>query len=400
MPMLWINFVLIVSALGISLTNPAPVYSQNVEELRAEFEKKLHDLRAEFEKKLQDAFAQEIAKSRAKESQPAQQNLTELAAPSIPSTANKTPMGVFFNVELAGNNFWGVETDFAARNAPGNIFPQIGQVGRFRTVDVHREFTVRPTLGYYLPNESGIISANFHHTKASGNGSFRAPGAVIPSLLPPSLLGELGFFPDSARANNQVQINQFDGQYQYPIQVTKTFALNPEIGIRGLWFKNNVKSIYLFDQPNAGFNFRVDQRNDSWAIGPDIGIAGTFELSKNLSLTARGKGGYLLGQSKAKQVFCRGAAFSSPGCGGPFNFSQTEWQGYPFTEGEFSLNYALPAETKLAGLSASLGYRVGAFFNLVNRIKDVGDEESSAHIIFDRLNLTYDSIFFKLQYLW
>ena len=68
-------------------------------------------------------------------------------------------------------------------------------------------------------------------------------------------------------------------------------------------------------------------------------------------------------------------------------------------EGEFSLNYAFGADTQLRGLSASLGYRIGTFFGLLNRGKEVG-EENLVQTVFDRLNLTYDSIFFRLQYLW
>jgi hypothetical protein len=401
----------IVFVLAISSADLKNVYAQSVEELRAEFESKLSSLRAEFEEKLRQAVERNAAgsteekilekdKAATSEALGAQPYATQLTPAAMPPAASKPPLGLFINFELAGNNFWGVETDYAARNAPDNVFPQIGQVGRFRSVDVNRAFTVMPTLGYYLADGSGIVSASFHHTSTAGDGSFRAPGGIIPSLLPPSILGELGFFPDSATAKNRVEINQLDAHYQYPIQLTKKFGLAPELSIRSLWFKNNVKSTYLFDQPNSGFNFIVDQRNNSWATGPAVGIAGAFELFNDVVFNARGKAGYLLGRSKAEQVFCRGAAFSSPGCGGAFNFRQTEWRGFPFTEGEFSLNYAFPARTPLAGLSASLGYRIGTVFDLVNRIRDVGDEETSAHIIFDRLNLTYDSIFFKLQYLW
>ena len=395
----------------ISSADLANVFAQSVEELRAEFENKLRALRAEFEEKLREAVKREIDHSRQEktrqENKPPIGRASETPAPKVelspaamPPTASTTPLGLFVNLELGGNSFWGLETDYAARNAQGNVFPQIGHVGSFQTADVNRQFTATPTLGYYLANGSGIVSASFHHTDAVGKDSFRAPGAVIPSLLPPSLIGELGFFPDSATAKNRVEINDLDARYQYPIQVTRLFGLTPEMGIRGLWFKNNVKARYLFDQPNSSFNFTVDQRSDSWAIGPELRFAGTLDFHNNFALTARGKAGYLLGHSKAEQVFCRGQGFSSPGCGGAFNFKQRDWRGFPIAEGEFSLNYAFPAATRLTGWSASLGYRIGTVFNLVNRIRDVGDEETSAHIIFDRINLTYDSIFFQLRYLW
>ena len=404
-PCLPLVFLLVVGSLGLS-----DVYAQSVDELRQEFERKLRELRAEFEAKLREAVEREVAKVRQENQQDVKsvvKQALEAQPPQIllnpapmPPAARKPALGLFLNVELSGVNLWGVETDYAAQNTPGSVFPQSRQTGRFRTVDVNRHFAASPTVGYYLPDGRGILSASFYHLSTAGSDGFRAPDAVLPSLLPPSLLGELGFFPDSATARNQIAISQFDARYQYPIQVTKIFGLTPEVGIRGLWFKNNVKSNYLFDPPDAGFNYSVDQRSNSWAVGPDIGLTGTWQLFRNFTFMAGGKGGYLLGQSTARQVFCRGVAFTSPGCGGAFNFKQTDSRGFPFVEGEFSLNYAFGADTRLTGLSASMGYRVGTFFSLFNRIRDIGDEETGATIVFDRLNLTYDSIFFKFQYLW
>lgn len=406
--------VMLVFGLVIGNLGTSHVYAQTMaqmreeieQKLRQEFEEKLRALRDEFEKKLREAVEREVAKVReekihqevkttVKKELEAQPPQAQLGPAPMPPTAYNPAWGFFFNIELSGVDFWDVEADYAARNTPGSSPPR--PAGKFQTVDVDREFAARPTLGYYLPNNRGIISTNFFHVDATGRDSFRAPDAVAPTVAPPDTFAA-GLIPDFAKATNRVLLSQLDLQYQYPIQINQTFGLTPEVGIRGLWFKNTVKSEYFFEAPEEFF-FSLEQRSDSWAVGPKIGLAGAWELFKGFTFLAKGSGGYLLGKSTTEQIFCRGATLGGPGCDPPSNFKATDSRGFPFVEGEFSLNYALGTNTQLTGLSASLGYRLGTFFSIVNRIRETGDS-FFIQTIFQRHNLTYDSIFFRLQYLW
>lgn len=393
---------------GLMSGNPgvSNVCAQTVDELRAEFDQKLRELRQEFENKLREAIEKERAKARAERGQqeaaPAAKkdldaNLpAELGSAPMPPAASSPPLGFFLGLEFSSMGSWGLASDYAARNTPGSLAPR--PLGRLRTVDVDRDFAAIPTLGYYLPEGRGLLSASFYHLDAIGRDSFRAPGEVVMLGAPPDVGTATGlFFADSANASNRLRIDQLDARYQYPIQIHRAFTLTPEAGIRGLWLKNNVRSSYFTDA--GGFFFSLDRQFDSWAIGPKIGIGGSWEFIRNFTLSAGGSGGYLLGRATARQVFCRGDSFGSSGCGLSHTFKLTESRGFPFVEGEFALNYALGANTRWSGLSASVGYRIGAFFDLVTRHREVGDETLN-QIITIRLNSTYDSIFFRLQYLW
>ncbi len=395
--MQWIAAVVLVLGLVIGNFGVPNVSAQTVDELRQEFERKLNELRQEFERKLKEAVEREVAKVREEKIQQEVRTTVKqaLEAQAPQATLGPAPMppsasgvGLFFNIELSGVDFFGVATEYAVRNfgGGGNIRP----VGKWKSVEVDRAFAARPTLGYYLPNGAGILSANFYHVHTDGTDRFSAPGEVV-GVAPPEVFDSFGP-ADSAKARNRVQLNQLELQYQYPIKITSMFGLAPEVGIRGLWFKNNVKSEFF---QGSDFFFSLDREAKSSGAGPKIGLTGTWEFLQNFNFLVKGGGGYLLGNTKADHEFCRGVVFSTPGCGRAHNFKLDENRGFPFVEGDFSLNYNTP----LRGLSAALGYRLGTFFDLVTQATEVGGVAVQQNV-FERKTLTYDSIYFKLQYLW
>ena len=395
-------FGLVISDSGTSSAN-----AQTVDELREEFDRKLRELREEFERKLREAVEREVAKAR--EDQIRRDTKTgadrereaippggETGTQNAPPAAAEPAWGLSFAIEFSGTGFAGLAGDYAARNAPGSFPPSPS--GKFQSVDVDRSFAARPSLSYYLPGGLGIISANFYHLDASGSDSFRAPGAVVMTVAPPDVGADTGIFlADSASARNRVDLTQLDVEYRYPIQLTRRFTLTPEVGLRGLWLENDLKSSYFTDA--GGFFFSIEQKFDRRGIGPKLGLAGSWQFVDNFRLSAEGRGGYLLGSSTAAQMFCRGSAFLIPGCGPPHNFKLTESRGFPFVEGELALHYAPGADTRWSGLSASLGYRLGTFFDLITRHREIG-HPASIQIISDRFNVTYDSVFFTLRYRW
>ena len=229
------------------------IYAQSPDELRQEFEKKLNELRQEFERKLQEAVERvyeaagciefEETNSPSKQTPEAQAPQVLLAPAPIPPAASTPALGWFFNVDFQAINFWGIEGPFAARK-PVGLNAAI-PTGRWRTVDVDRDFSARPTLGYYLPNGGGILSANFFHVNTTGRASFSDPVSFLvgPGNQGPFELNNV----ISASSRNNVEMNQFDLQYQYPVQVTRNFTLTPELGVRGVFFNNSIATKYATD---------------------------------------------------------------------------------------------------------------------------------------------------------
>ena len=389
--------------LGLCMGVPRSVYAQSPDELRQEFERKLNELRQEFERKLKEAVEREVAKVReekvqqevrssAKQALEAQAPQSFLAPAPIPPAASTPALGLFLNLDFQAVNFWGTEAPFAARKPAGlNVAIPTGQ---WRTVDVSRDFSARPTVGYYLPNGGGIVSANFFHVNTTGRASFRDPANFLvgPGNQTPFDTNNVV----SASSRNNVEMNQFDLQYQYPVQVTRRFTLTPELGIRGVFFNNSVNTKYTTD---ISTTFTTDFTSKSGAGGPKIGLTAAWELGRDWSLSATGGGGYLLGRNRAKQV-CNAPADSSCGDAGGFNPSSSqlnENRGFPFVEGDFSITY----QTPWRGLSTSLGYRLTSFFEMTTRMREISASSGEPTVnIFEQRNLTTDTFYYRLQYLW
>ena len=382
------------------------VYAQSPDELRQEFERKLNDLRQEFERKLKEAVEREVAKVREEKTQQevksaikqaleAQAPQSLLAPAPIPPAASTPALGLFLNIDIQAIDFWGMEAPFAARKPAGlNVAIPTGQ---WRTVDVGRDFSARPTIGYYLPNDGGLLSANFFHINTTGRASFKDPVNFIvgPGNQTPFELNNVV----SASSRNNVEMNQLDLQYQYPVQATRSFTITPELGIRGVFFNNSVNTKYTTDTSTT---FTTDFTSKSGAGGPKIGLMAAWDLGKNWTLSAKGSAGYLLGRNRAKQV-CNAPADSSCGDAGGFNPSSTrlnENRGFPFIEGDFSITY----QTPWRGLSTSLGYRLASFFEMTTRMREInaftGSTAEPTVNIFEQRNLTTDAIYYRLQYLW
>ncbi len=390
----WMVAMMFVFGLLMGSSSVSNVYAQTVDELRKEFERKLSELRQEFEKKLKEAVEREVAKVReekirqevkstVKKELEAQAPQATLGPAPMPPAARTPALGLFLNVDFQAINFWGVETPFAALRGAGGGTP----VGHWKTVDVDRDFSARPTLGYYLPNGAGILSANFFHVDTTGTNSF-SPGVRIIGPGNPGPFDNESIF--AAIARNNVEANQVDLQYQYPIQLTKGFSLTPEFGLRGMFFNNRVKIDY-FDSGNS-LAFTKTFKSKSQAGGPKLGLEGAWELIRDLSLSVKGSAGYLLGTNRASR-----ACVGTSEC---INPDRTEAliddsRGFPFVEGDFSINYHTPWK----GLSASLGYRLASFFEMTTRQRDI-PAFSPRQDVFEQRNLTYDSIHFRLQYLW
>ena len=397
------------TVLGVLLMNTGTsrVYAQSASEtqLRQEFERRLNELRAEFDRKLNEAVEREVARSRqenisqevktsVKQALEAQAPAALLApAPMPPSAAG---MGLFFNIELGGTNFWGVETPFAAAATGRNSTIPFG---KWKSVDVDRGFSQRPELGYYLPNGNGIISGSYFHASASGRAKFSNSNGIIgPGNIDP--FNEEGV--EFASAKNSVQLHQADLQYLYPVQLTKTFTLTPEFGLRYVSFNNKVR-ISTDDElpPDGDSEFDLKFVSKSQGGGPKIGLGGAWELMKDWILSVKGSGGYLLGVNRASRL-CKGQERCNSENNTPPQASINDKRGFPFVDGDFSLTYRTPVN----GLSAAVGYRLTSYFEMTTRMRDLNGalfssgSPGSRQDVFEHKNLTYDSIYFKLQYLW
>ena len=400
-----LKIVATIFGLGLCMGGPlgSNIYAQSPDELRQEFERKLNELRQEFERKLQEAVEREVAKVReekiqqetnssGKQTPEAQAPQVLLAPAPTPPAASTPALGWFFNVDFQAINFWGTEGPFAARK-PVGLNAAI-PTGRWRTVDVDRDFSARPTLGYYLPNGGGILSANFFHVNTTGRASFSDPVSFLvgPGNQSPFELNNV----ISASSRNNVEMNQFDLQYQYPVQVTRNFTLTPELGVRGVFFNNSVATKYATDTSAV---FTTNFMSKSGAGGPKIGLTAAWEFGKDWTLSAGGTGGYLLGRNRAKQV-CNAPADFSCGDQGGFNPSSSqlnENRGFPFIGGDFSITYQTPWK----GLSTSVGYRLMSFFEMTTRMREISASAGDPTVnIFEQRNLTTDAIYYRLQYLW
>jgi len=337
--------------------------------------------------KTQDRLASTVRSTVKQELEAQAPQVTLGPSPMPPSGAGH---GVFGSIEFGYTDFFGVDTPFAALRSTGGEIP----FGAWHNVDVDREMSYRPEVGWYLPDGRGIVSADYFFASASGDAEFFPTGNVLNSNNQIVGPGNLGPFDNTtvrgAVAHNNVLVRQADLQYQFPIKLTKNFNLIPKFGVRYTKFRNRVSIDYF--EANKVFGFNKTFRSVSWGVGPNIGLGSNWGLMKNLTLSVEAGGGVLFGRNRSKRT-CQGVS----DCVNPdrLTATNTDTRSFPFVSGNFSLRY----DTNLKGLSATLGYRVESVFDLVTRQRDVAAFEPRQDV-FEQRNLTYDSVNLGLKYIW
>ncbi len=409
----------LVAVLVLGAFAPSGVYAQSAEEVRKSIQdmrkqldtqqKRLEQLETEqalqqLQQKKTETTMQQAITRQVLESQPPMALLGPAAMP--PSAFG---LGLFAGVDFQWVKFRSMDWDYAIQNFSSNN-STFSPNGKAFTVGVDREFAPRYTVGYYIPGGRGVVSANYMHIDNEGTAD-----VAVREVRDSSICGVLGPVPDvhfefgaacSASAKNRVRLDQFDIQYQYPIQVTKTFVLTPEVGVRALWFLNDLKADYFGCESCATETelfYSIHVKDKSHGVGPKLALGATWEPLNGLTLGAQGVGGFLVGNTTASHEFCRGVEFSRPGCGGSHNISTDESMGFPFVGGDFSVRYAFPSNSVLKGLSLFAGYRIVSYFDMIITPRLIGEGETGeAGLLhsFWRKNLTADSAYFGLQYIF
>jgi hypothetical protein len=408
----------LVAVLVLGAFGPTGVYAQTAEEMRSSIDVMRKQLDAQ-QKRLEQIESEQALQQKKTEmtvNQTVNQAITRQVLEYQPAMALLGPaamppsafgLGLFLGFDAQFTDFRGVDFPFAVKNFNGASPSQSRPVGEWETVGVDREFSPRLTAGFYLPGGGGIVSANFLWTNADGTGSFAnvndSNQCAVLGLIPGDTIAEFGA-ACSAKAKTQVDFQQFDIQYQYPIQVTKTFRLTPEVGVRAVWFENTAKVTYFGcescpDRSEAYLS--IKQKSDSHGVGPKLGMSAVWEPTQGLSLGAAGSGGFLIGNTEYSHTFCRlSTVFPNPSCDRAHNFGSDESIGFPFVSGDFSLTYTFGANTPVKGLSVFAGYRVVSYFDMVTRAKIVGGGFQVHQNDFERKNLMADSFYFGLSYLF
>jgi Legionella pneumophila major outer membrane protein precursor len=309
------------------------------------------------------------------------------AAPMPPSGAGQ---GLFIRADVGATRIRGADTPYAALRGRGGEIP----LDKWQTVDVDWTYSIRPEIGYYLPGGNGIVSASYVYANAMGKAS-----TFISTANPNGPLvgaGNLGPFDEDsiygAQAENKIWLDQFDGQYMYPIKLTKTFNLIPEFGVRYVMFKNLARIQYFED--DGTLSFINDFTSESSGVGPKIALGSSWELMKDLTLSVKAGGGVLIGRNDASRS-CQGPVRCENVTNHPRAWNRDE-RSFPFVSGDFSLQYAV---APVPGLSIGLGYRVESFFGLLTQMRDVAAFEPRQDV-FEHRNVTYDSFHLGATYLW
>lgn len=403
----------LVAVLVLSAFGATGVYAQTAEDMRRSIDamrkqldaqqKRLEQLESEqaLQQKKTETTVNAAIMRQALESQPPMALLGTAAMP--PSAFG---LGFFFGFDAQFMGFSGIDFPFAVRNFGDE--EQERAIERWETASPDREFSPRFTAGFYLPGGSGVISTNFLWVDADGTGKFADSGrdgnGGVVGLLPPSIVSFNGAAFE-AKARTEVEYRQFDIQYQYPIQVTKSLRLTPEVGVRAVWFDNVSKVTYIgcenCNPQETEPYVSVKQKSESRGVGPKLGLGAVWEPLQGLSLGAAASGGFLIGSTDSRYEFCRLSpnAFDAVGCDRAHNSNSDEDMGFPFVGGDFNLTYTFAANSPMKGLSLNAGYRLVSYFDLVTRIRIIGGANTSQNI-FERKNLTADSWYFGLNYLF
>lgn len=361
---------------------------QTIQQMRQQIDtqqKQLHRLEQTLEQRV------ETTVKKAVEMQPPQ---SLLGMPPMPPAAASPPLGLFLNIEPQWIGFRGVEAEYAANGWDDDDDDPFGPLA---TVDVDREFAASYTVGFHLPGGNGIISATYLGVDADNSARTTATLTdELAAVLMPT--APSGGDPIIATAKNEVEISQFDIQYQYPIQMTRRLVFTPEVGVRLLKFENQVEASYFEEDSPLDLIGTVVRTSDSEAFGPKVALTTTWGSFNGFSVTAKGGAGWLVGENDAEYLWCRGQNFDFPICGRNFSYEVDKEQSFPFVEGEFRLNYTAGRKTLLKGFSASVGYRLASYFDILTVSKVVSN--GRGRTVLQKENVTSDSIFLRLQYLF
>lgn len=334
------------------------------------------------------------------------------ASPASGAARKPARIGFFVNVEPQWILVHGLEREFAAKNntaaCPGGG-ACLSASGRWATVDARDIFAPKLTAGFISPDGNDIFSiGGFHAESTGGTARFNPPGNVI-GAAPLDVFDEITNvggnaqpLPRSADATNSFAMDQLDFDYERVISLDG-LELTPELGVRSLFFKNELKTSFNHIVP--GFSFNMARASRSTGLGPKVGMAADWRVTGPFSVRARGASGYLIGYNESEQLLCLGSSFANPGCGRMHSFQSHTNQGFPFIEGEFALQYKA---RRTRGLSAAAGYRLSSYLGLVTLPETVGggpdvfggSNSSVQRDIFQRHDVTISSFFFRLQYLF
>lgn len=295
--------------------------------------------------------------------------------------ASRLGSGVFVSVEPQLISFLGVETRYAAQNT-GAACPSgtcVSPVGDLATADAGRALSPRFEAGWILPHGAGVVAVGGFHAQASGHGRFSSPGNTI-GEAPFDVFDEIANpagnnqpLPDSADAALHVLVDQIDISYRYPLRAGPRLTLAPSLGLRRVTF--DYDSQVAFADANPAFDFSVERSAHSQGTGPRLALGAGWAIGRGFSFDAEAGSGYLIGDSRARQVLCEGSGFATPGCGGQHTFALSESAGFPFVDGRFTLSYALPAKTPLEGLTVFAGWRFAQYFDLYRTADMAGGGE-------------------------
>jgi len=170
----------------------------------------------------------------------------------------------------------------------GGLSYAIESASSTKNLPFNWDFGFNVGLGYRIPHDTWQLLLQFTnlqtHTDAKSHAD--AKHALLPTWQTP-LASAL-----AATAHWRLHLGLIDLSLSKPLHATSTLTLTPQIGIR--W--GSIRQKYNIAYQGSAEEVLLRMKNKFWGIGPSLGAAGDYALTRSFSLIANASITLLYGQ--------------------------------------------------------------------------------------------------------
>jgi len=251
-------------------------------------------------------------------------------------------------------------TEYAAtKNGPVAMYPE---KGRIKDHDFKWDWGFRAGVGMNVPHDHWDLYLNFTYFENDDtDSSHKTPPATVYAVD--------GFFGgnfERAKSHYEVLYLNFDLEVGRNYFVSSRLAFRPHIGVKAMRMHLQERVQYSFSSFEQGGSligefYRVRSRSDSDAIGPRIGVQGTWFLCYGFRLFSEFAAALLYEDDEVRQK-----ERASPGSSIhniDIGLKGNEHHFTPFFQMYSGLSYGRYINNKKVYLLFKLGYEVQYYFN-------------------------------------